>query len=90
VLFALICVHLRLSFLLGVTALQLDLDLQVATEAPDLPVAADFARWAAAALEGRRERAALTIRIVDPAEGQALNLRFRGAGPADQCPVVPL
>jgi len=58
--------------------MDLDLDLQVATQAPDLPAAADFARWAAAALEGRRERAAVTIRIVDPAEGQALNLRFRG------------
>ena len=58
--------------------MDLDLDLQVASEAPDLPAAADFARWAAAALEGRRERAALTIRIVDAAEGQALNLRFRG------------
>ena len=58
--------------------MDLDLDLQVASKAPDVPAVADFARWAAAALEGRRERAALTIRIVDPAEGQALNLRFRG------------
>ena len=58
--------------------MDLDLDLQLATEAPDLPTEADFARWCAAALAGRRERAALTIRIVDVPEGQALNLRFRG------------
>ncbi len=58
--------------------MELYIDFQVATQSPDLPAAADFARWAAAALAGRRERAALTIRIVDPAEGHALNLRFRG------------
>lgn len=59
----------------------LDLDLQVALEAAEaanLPGEPDFARWTAAALEGRRERAALTIRIVAAPEGQALNLRFRG------------
>ncbi len=56
----------------------LDLDLQVAVEAADLPGEPDFARWTAAALAGRRERAALTIRIVAAPEGQALNLRFRG------------
>lgn len=58
--------------------MNLDLDLQVATEAPDVPAEADFVRWAAAALEGRQERATLTIRIVDEAEGQALNLQYRG------------
>lgn len=59
-------------------ALELDLDLQVATGAPDLPGEPDFCAWTAAALEGRRDRAALTIRIVDPEEGRALNLRYRG------------
>jgi probable rRNA maturation factor len=56
----------------------LDLDLQVATAEPDLPVQRELAHWAAAALEGRRERAALTIRIVDEPEGRALNLQYRG------------
>ena len=59
-------------------SLALDLDLQTATTAPNLPGQADFERWTAAALAGRRTRAALTIRVVNPAEGQALNLRFRG------------
>jgi probable rRNA maturation factor len=59
-------------------AMDLDLDLQIATDAPGLPAESDFTRWAGAALEGHRERAILTIRIVDAAEGQALNQRFRG------------
>jgi probable rRNA maturation factor len=56
----------------------LDLDLQIACEAADLPAAADFERWAAAALAGRRERAELTIRLVDAEEGAALNRSYRG------------
>jgi len=59
-------------------SLDLDLDLQVATAAPDLPTEHDFAYWAAAALDGRRERGALTIRVVGLDEGHDLNLRFRG------------
>jgi len=56
----------------------LDLDLQIATEASDLPVAPDFERWVAAALEGRRERAMLTIRLVGEEEGAELNRSYRG------------
>jgi probable rRNA maturation factor len=56
----------------------IDLDLQVATAAADLPGEPDLRGWAAAALAGRRARAALTIRIVDPDESRALNLRYRG------------
>ncbi|HYN77997.1 MAG TPA: rRNA maturation RNase YbeY [Lamprocystis sp. (in: g-proteobacteria)] len=56
----------------------LELDLQVATDAADLPEERDFSCWAAAVLGGRRDHAALTIRIVDQREGQALNLRYRG------------
>lgn len=59
-------------------AVDLELDLQVATDSPGVPTESAFARWAAAALEGRRDRTALTIRVVDPTEGAALNLRFRG------------
>ncbi len=59
-------------------ATDLDLDLQVAMETTNLPTEADFARWSTAALDGRRERAALTIRVVDVEEAQSLNLRFRG------------
>jgi probable rRNA maturation factor len=56
----------------------LDLDLQVATRTGDLPASEDFARWASAALSGRRARAALTIRLVDPEEGATLNRTYRG------------
>jgi probable rRNA maturation factor len=59
-------------------AMDLELDLQIATDATGLPAASDFDRWTRAALEGRRERATLTIRIVDAAEGLELNQRFRG------------
>ncbi len=56
----------------------LDLDLQVACEAPGLPEEAQLRAWAAAALAGRREAAELTIRVVGEAEGTELNQRYRG------------
>lgn len=56
---------------------RLELDLQIATRVA-VPGEAAFERWAAAALEGRRERAALTIRLVDPEEGAQLNRVYRG------------
>lgn len=59
-------------------ALELDLDLQCATDDTELPSQPQFEHWLSAALDGRRERAALTIRIVDPEEGAALNLQYRG------------
>jgi probable rRNA maturation factor len=62
----------------GARPVTLDLDLQIACEAEDLPAPADFERWAAAALFGRRERASLTIRLVDAEEGAALNGTYRG------------
>ncbi|MBK1721388.1 rRNA maturation RNase YbeY [Thiocystis violacea] len=59
-------------------ALDLDLDRQIATDREGLPTLAQLRHWVSAALEGRRERAALTIRLVDPEEGQSLNLHYRG------------
>ncbi len=58
--------------------MDLELDLQLAATADGLPSQTDCLAWTSAALEGRRERAALTIRIVDQDEGRDLNLRFRG------------
>ena len=57
---------------------RLELDLQVACEAPGLPDPGRFRAWAMAALAGRREAVELTIRVVDHAEGTQLNQRFRG------------
>ena len=59
-------------------AVHLELDLQLATDAPELPSLPQFERWTKAALDGHRERAELTIRIVDPDEGAALNRQYRG------------
>jgi len=56
----------------------LDLDLQIACDAADLPDAERLRTWASAALAGRRPCAELTIRIVDEAEGTELNRRYRG------------
>lgn len=57
----------------------LALDLQLASEAAGLPGESEFTRWVEAALAGRREgETLLTVRIVDEAEGRALNLQYRG------------
>jgi len=55
----------------------IDLDLQIASDAPDLPAAGDFRRWVDAALAGRRAEAELTIRVVDEAESAELNGTYR-------------
>ena len=48
-----------------------------ASREPGVPGEAELARWAAAALAGRREAAELAIRIVDEAESAALNSTYR-------------
>jgi probable rRNA maturation factor len=55
------------------------LDLQVATDAPALPPADDFQRWALAALQeaGFQSAAEITVRVVDADESQALNRDYR-------------
>jgi len=56
----------------------IELDLQVACAAAELPAAEAFEAWAAAALAGEdRDAAELTIRIVDEAESAELNRRYR-------------
>jgi probable rRNA maturation factor len=56
----------------------LNLSLESASAAPAQPGEAELARWAAAALKGRRESAELCIRIVDEQESAELNSRYRG------------
>lgn len=56
----------------------IDLDLQIATEAPDLPAEADILRWVAAAVGDAMAEAQLTVRIVDEAEIRKLNATYRG------------
>tara|TARA_R110001599_G_scaffold61708_7_gene171705 strand:- start:18729 stop:19220 length:492 start_codon:yes stop_codon:yes gene_type:complete len=55
----------------------LDLDLQIACEAGDLPSQAQFESWAKAALQAHRDDAELSIRLVDIAESAELNLQYR-------------
>jgi probable rRNA maturation factor len=56
----------------------LDLDVQYASALPDVPTEVQFRHWVEAALAGRRERAALSVRLVGGDEGAELNGRFRG------------
>ncbi len=54
---------------------RLNLSVQYACNRDGLPLRADFVRWARAALDGGGE---VTIRLVEPDEGQALNAEYRG------------
>ncbi|MGA7982435.1 MAG: rRNA maturation RNase YbeY [Chromatiaceae bacterium] len=57
--------------------MHLELDLQDASGTPGTPDEKDFAHWAQAALEGRRERIEVTIRLVGEQESAELNGRYR-------------
>lgn len=54
------------------------LDLQVACENSNLPSLAQFEQWAQLAVENYTAATEITIRVVEPAESQALNLQYRG------------
>jgi len=56
--------------------MNLQLDLQVAVESA-VPSEQQFNKWVEAALQGSREQAELTIRIVDGEEMTALNRDYR-------------
>jgi probable rRNA maturation factor len=55
-------------------------DVQYGAKTEGLPERAQIRTWVRAALRGRRAAAELTVRIVDEAEGTALNTRYRGRG----------
>lgn len=55
----------------------LELDLQVASQAADLPAEAQLRRWCELALRQRQADSELTIRLVDEAEGRELNRTWR-------------
>lgn len=64
--------------------MDLDIDLQIACEWPDLPLEDEFSCWVAQALHAANYDVPddipteLTLRIVDAAESQALNNTYRG------------
>ncbi|MFS2124580.1 rRNA maturation RNase YbeY [Pseudomonas sp. Pseusp97] len=55
----------------------LELDLQVASQAPGLPSEAQFRLWCELALRQRTNDSELTIRLVDEGEGRELNKTWR-------------
>lgn len=59
------------------TRADVEVDLQIASAAGDLPAAADVRRWAQAAWLQARP-AEVTVRIVDEPESAELNARYRG------------
>lgn len=66
---------------------QLDFSLQLASQAIDIPTAAQFKRWVRAAL---RVETSLTIRVVDEVEGRQLNAGYRGKDYATNVLTFPL
>ena len=62
-------------------------DVQYATEDDQLPSAAQFGKWARAALRVDTE---VTLRIVDETEGRALNRDYRGKDYATNVLTFPL
>jgi len=57
--------------------MKIELGIQRDTRSEGVPDDAAFQRWVKAALSGRRERAALALRIVDDEEGQRFNREYR-------------
>lgn len=55
----------------------LELDLQIASDAGNLPSEAQFRTWCELALRQRSADSELTIRLVDEAEGRELNHTYR-------------
>ena len=55
----------------------IDLDVQLASEAADLPGEADLRHWCELALRQRSADSELTIRVVDEAEARELNHTWR-------------
>ena len=55
----------------------IELDLQLASTAPELPELDEFQRWSELALRQRSGDSELTIRLVDEEEGRALNNTYR-------------
>ncbi len=57
--------------------MSIEVDVQYATNEPDLPDAAQIRLWVELALQDLRDNAELTVRIVDEEEGTALNEQWR-------------
>ncbi len=58
----------------------IDIDVQYASQALELPTEERIRDWVRAALAGRRGEAELVVRLVDDEEGLALNRDYRDRG----------
>lgn len=58
--------------------MELELDIQTACNDTLVPSSAQFEQWIAAALDGEREHAEVSLRIVDADEITELNHQYRG------------
>ncbi len=69
----------RINLMIGI-----DIDIQYATDWPDIPDESKFRQWVETALKDLKENAALTIRVVDEQEGTQLNEQWRkSSGPTN-------
>ncbi|GGQ17874.1 rRNA maturation RNase YbeY [Shewanella litoralis] len=59
-------------------AIMLDLDLQIAVNNSTIPTQAEFKTWVRTAIGQTMPEVELTIRVVEIAESQQLNLTYRG------------
>ncbi|EAR10127.1 rRNA maturation RNase YbeY [Reinekea blandensis] len=57
---------------------ELTLDLQIATDAENIPAEASFRQWVSAALSGYDREVEMSIRVVSAEESQDLNATYRG------------
>ncbi len=55
----------------------LELDMQIASEADNLPAESDFRRWINASLQQQKQRTEMVVRIVDEVESAELNQTYR-------------
>jgi len=58
--------------------MQIELEIQRATTAANIPDDEQFQRWAEAALAGNADQFSLAIRIVEDTEAQRFNRQYRG------------
>lgn len=56
----------------------LEVDVQLALDAPGLPSEADIISWASAAWHGTDDRADVVVRVTGEDESRRLNLEYRG------------
>lgn len=60
-----------------VVSMQIEVEIQSATQSPNIPTPDQFQQWIENALKGKGERFSLAIRLVDEPEMQKINFQYR-------------